>query len=117
MFPYSQEHLTLLLEQEADSVGNLSQHLAVLGITWSVFIVPSGETSDPAMRRNSAYAWCRRQEQEWFGCAHQEHDLGGEWTYEEAILQLLELALRDLWSAPFSTELTPADSELWEDLF
>lgn len=114
MFPYTLDHLQLLLEQEADDLGNLSQHLAVLGIHWRVDIGRDWSQSDPSERCTIAVATLYEGERTWRGYGYQWSDLSGDWTLEEWCLQLLELALRDLWTRAAPEPVYEDTSRDWD---
>lgn len=98
MFPYNYDHLQLLLETEGGDLGNLSQHLAVMGISWWIHIGQDLGQADPAERLTHATAELRVDAGCWMGHGTLHSDCSGEWTFEEALLSVLESALRDLWT-------------------
>lgn len=90
--------LQQLLELEGESIGNLSQHLALLGIRWSAQIYQRPGSSDPADRELVVHAWSAPYVPGLFGEGRLSGDLSGDWTLEEALLSVLECALRQLWA-------------------
>lgn len=94
---YRPVDLQQLLELEGENLGNLSQHLALLGVRWRLEVTDCCRSCDPSVRVARVTAWHGMYEESSAGVGQQSSDLSGDWTCEEWVLQLLELALRRLW--------------------
>lgn len=89
--------LQTLLEDEGESLGNLSQHLAMLGIRWYMDVREVSPWHDPAEREINVFAWPCGADDACRGVGTLTCDMSGEWTAEELVLSVLEVALRALW--------------------